>query len=220
MDKTETEKLLNGMELISGYISNELNSGRSKVEVIDSLVNKMNLSKEVATNLVYKNDGFMENMKYFETSYTRKNLLIYVLSSFVIYSIIFSTFSFIDNHETIVFFAKYLGGIFGVFFILSGFLMNDSKNIYYKYFSISITTIISLSSFLLGSLFLNYISWDNTDIVKADTTLILKLLISTFNFFIELGPQIVGGIFILISLIYVGICWQFYYQITIDNLKK
>lgn len=220
MDKTETEKLLDGMELISGYISNELNSGKSKEYVINSLINKMNISKEVATNLVYKNDGLMDKMKYFGTSYIRKNLLIYVLSSFAIYSLIFSAFFFINNQETIILFSKYLGMVFGIIVILYGFSMNESKNIYYKYFPLTLTTILSLSSFLLGSLFLNYISWDNTDIIKSDTTLKFKILISIVNLFIELGPQIVGGIFLLISLLFVGISWQFYYKITIDKLNK
>ena len=57
MEKEQNEKLLNGLEMISGYISNELNLGKSKEEVIQSLINKMNISKEIAANLVYKNDN-------------------------------------------------------------------------------------------------------------------------------------------------------------------
>ncbi|MCT7542720.1 hypothetical protein [Aliarcobacter cryaerophilus] len=72
MEKEQNEKLLNSLEMISGYISNELNLGKSKEEVIQSLINKMNISKEIATNLVYKNDNFTNNMKYYKTSYTRK----------------------------------------------------------------------------------------------------------------------------------------------------
>ena len=41
MEKEQNEKLLNGLEMISGYISNELNLGKSKEEVVESLINKI-----------------------------------------------------------------------------------------------------------------------------------------------------------------------------------
>lgn len=219
MGTSQKEELLNSMELISGYISNELNSGKSKEEVVKSLTNKMNITKEVAINLVYKNDNFINNMKYFKTSYTRKNLLIYILSSFVIYYFIFSLFSFFNDYNVYVITSKYLGVIFGVFFILFAFTMNESKNLIYKYYCISITTIFSLCSFLLGCLFLNYIEWDETNTLENDGALILKFITNIINFFIELGPQIVGSIFLVISLILVCISWVFYYEITIEKLK-
>ena len=99
MEKEQNEKLLNGLEMISGYISNELNLGKSKEEVVESLINKMNISKEIATNLVFKNDNFTNNMIYYKTSYTRKNSLIYILSSFVIYYIFFLLFSLFNDYD-------------------------------------------------------------------------------------------------------------------------
>lgn len=219
MEKEQNEKLLNSLEMISGYISNELNLGKSKEEVIQSLINKMNISKEIATNLVYKNDNFTNNMKYYKTSYTRKNSLIYILSSFAIYYIFFLLFSLFNDYDIYVITSKYLGGIFVVSFILFAFTLDESKNILYKYFCISITTIFSLSSFLLGCIFLNYIEWNETSTLENSHPIKLKFIINIINFFIELGPQIIGGIFLVISLIFVVIGWKFYYEITIAKLK-
>ncbi len=79
------------------------------------------------------------------------------------YYIFFLLFSLFNDYDIYLITSKYLGGIFGVkSFILFAFALDESKNILYKYFCISITTIFSLSSFLLGCIFLNYIEWNET----------------------------------------------------------
>ena len=68
--KKEDEKLLNGLDMISGYISNEINLGKSKEEIVESLTNKMNISEEIAINLVYKNNNILKIMEYHKTDTT------------------------------------------------------------------------------------------------------------------------------------------------------
>lgn len=220
MEKSENERLLNTFEFISGYISNELNSGKSKEEVVELLINKTKMSKEEAINFVYKNDNIINIMKYHKPSYIRKSFFIYIISSFTIYYFLFfSFFSSFNDYDSYVTTSKYLGLIFGVFFILVGFVSKESKNIIYKYCRIFITTIFSLSSFLLGYLLLNYIEWDETNTLENNYPAMKKLIINIINFFIELGPQIIGIIFLIISIIYVSIGWLFYYEMTKEKLK-
>ncbi|WP_323593074.1 hypothetical protein [Aliarcobacter butzleri] len=218
--KKEDEKLLNGLDMISGYISNEINLGKSKEEIVESLTNKMNISEEIAINLVYKNNNILKIMEYHKTSYTRKNFLLFTIFSFSIYYIFFLAFSLFNDYNIYAQASKYLGGVFAVAFILFGFTMNESKNIIYQYYCISITTILSLSSFLLGCIFINYIGWDETATLNNSQPIILRLIINIINFFITLGPQIIGYIFLVISFIFVIIGWKFYYEITIEKLKQ
>lgn len=221
MGKQEDEKLLNSLLLISGYISNELNNGKNENEIVDDLVNNMKIDRNTAKRLVFKNTGFSDKMYFFSKNYIRKSVLIFVLLSLSLYSILFLLIVNLDNYNFYVQISKYLTIIFFILFLLSGIVLRDTKNIIYNYINIIFSFVISISSFISGGLLYLYMNWDN--IQKIHNSLgnpIFRIFTASINGIIEIGPQVTGIIFLVISLIFTFICWKFYYDLTIIKLDS
>jgi hypothetical protein len=220
MSDLEKENTLNAFEFISGYISNEINNGKKKHEIVDNLVKNMNINRDTATKLVFKNDGFKDKMYYFSKNYIRKNLFQFIVISIISYLSIFILLSYLGEYDLYVQFSKYSLIIFFVSLIVSGIIVRESKKIFMNYINIVINTFISISSFILGSFLLFFMNWENIDLIDSLGTIKARFLVSIINFIIELGPQIIGSIFLIISLIFIGIAWKFYYDLTILKLDN
>lgn len=220
MSDLEKENTLNAFEFISGYISNEINNGKNRNEIVDNLVNNMNIDRDTATKLVFKNDGFADKMYYFSKNYIRKNLSQFIVISLISYLSIFILLSYLGEYDLYVQFSKYSLIIFFVSLIMSGIIVRESKKIFMNYINIVINTFISISSFILGSFLLFFMNWENIDFIDSMGTIKARFLVSIINFIIELGPQIIGSIFLIISLIFIGIGWKFYYDLTILRLDN
>lgn len=221
MSKQEDGKLVNGLLLISGYITNELNNGRNKNEIVNDLVNNMNIDRDTATKLVFKNDGFSDKMYFFSKNYIRKSILIFILLSLFSYSTLFLVIESFNDYNLYVQILKYSVITFFIFFLLSGIVLKDTKNIIYNYINIIFSFVISISSFISGGLLYFHMNWENIE--KIHNSLgnpIFRIFTIIVNAIIEVGPQITGGIFIIICLIFTFISWKFYYDLTIIKLDS
>jgi hypothetical protein len=215
-----SNRIVNSFELLSGYISNELNSGKSKEKILKKLVEEMNIDEKIASKLVYDNENFRDRMYYFSTSYIRKNISKYCFISLIVATLIFLIITNLEKE--IIFYGvltKYLLIPFFFSLFIFAFLSKESENFTYNFIGLISTITTSISSFLIGIFLLLYISWDNIEKINS-SGLKFRFIISFVNFIVELGPNIVGSIFLIISLVFIFISWNFYYKITIINLNK